>query len=99
MCKFAKRLKNANAVIAQLKAGEWDFKYNELCNQCCTASRNGHKLWVSNGAWFCDVDEANAFGLLLRHYVWWRAAVWATMAANRRYRKKDIERIPKLYDA
>ena len=99
MRNFTKQLKNANAVIAQLKAGEWEFEYNELCNKCCTASRNGYELWVGNGGWFCDVDDENAFGLLLRHYVWWRAAVWETMKANKEYRRKAIDRIPTLYDA
>jgi len=97
MRKFTKRLRNANAVIAQLQAGEWEFKYNNLSNKCCIAYRNGNELWVGNGAWFCDVDDKNAFGLLLRHYVWWRAAAWKTREANRNFRKK--KRIPTLYDA
>lgn len=91
---FKKRLKNANAVIAQLKAGEWEFKYNPISKDCITAHRNGRELWVGNGGFSCDVDESNAFGYLLRHYVWWKAAIWETRKAN----KEHPREIPTLYD-
>jgi hypothetical protein len=74
MRKFKQRLKNANAVIAQLRAGEWEFRFNDLAGKCFTARRKGRLLWVGDGGFFCDVNEKNAFGLLLRHYVWWMAA-------------------------
>lgn len=72
---FRARLRNARAVIEQIRAGEWDFQYNPLTRSCCTATRGGRELWVGNGAFFCDLRYGEpAFGLILRHWVWHAAA-------------------------
>ena len=72
---FRARLRNARAVIEQIRAGKWDFQYNPLARCCCTATRGGWELWVGNGAFFCDLRYGEpAFGLILRHWVWHAAA-------------------------
>ena len=72
---FRARYRNARAVIAQIRAGEWDFQYNSLNSSCCKATRGGRELWVGNGAFFCDLLYGEpAFGLILRHWVWYAAA-------------------------
>jgi hypothetical protein len=72
---FRARLRNARAVIAQIRAGEWEFQYNHMAQCCCTAIRDGRELWVGNGAFFCDMRYGEpAFGLILRHWVWHAAA-------------------------
>lgn len=73
---FYIRWKNASAVVKQLKNNEWSFRYNDIENDFLTATRNGRELWLGNGSFWCDVDKSNSFGLLLRHYVYWRAAYW-----------------------
>jgi len=86
--------KNARAVIKQLRNNEWAFNFNEIENDYLTAKRNERRLWLGNGAFFCDVDDANAFGYLFRHYVWWSAAYWKL----REVRKKlGFTQIPRLY--
>ena len=72
---FRARLRNARAVIEQIRAGEWNFQYNPLTRSCCTATRGGWELWVGNGAFCCDLRYGEpAFGLILRHWVWHAAA-------------------------
>lgn len=71
---FRRQLANARTVVAQLKRGEWEFRYNPFTRHCCTAHRGKLELWVGNGAFFCDIRNKNAFGLILRHWVWWAAA-------------------------
>lgn len=71
---FRLHLANARTVVAQLKRGEWEFRYNPLTRHCCTAHRGELELWVGNGALFCDICGKNAFGPILRHWVWWAAA-------------------------
>ena len=71
---FRLHLANARTVVAQLKRGEWEFRYNPLTHCCCTAHRGELELWVGSGAFFCDIRDKNAFGLILRHWVWWAAA-------------------------
>ena len=100
--RFKKRLKNANAVVKQIRAGEWDF--SPQYGVCFRAKRNGFELWVANGPFFCDTTP-RAFGLLLRHYVWWMAAESATRKAESATRKAKAEHreseknnIPTLYD-
>ena len=65
---------NARTAIDQLKRGEWEFCYNPLTKHCCVAHRGELELWVGNGAFFCDINGKNAFGFILRHWVWWAAA-------------------------
>jgi len=90
------KFKNAKIVIQQLRNGEWEFRYNSLCGHCCTADREGRELWVSNGAWFVDVDDSNAFGLIFRHWIWWAAARKARYQADKRLRPES--NVPKLYE-
>jgi len=90
------KFKNAQIVIQQLKNGEWEFHYNRLVGRCCTAHREGRGLWVSNGAWFVDVDGTNAFGFVFRHWVWWAAARKARLQADKRLR--PVSNVPKLYE-
>lgn len=72
---FRAKFRNARAVIAQIRAGEWEFHYNPMTRCCCTATRGGKELWVGNGAFFCDMRYGEpAFGLILRHWVWHAAA-------------------------
>ena len=89
--------KNAKAVIEQIRNGEWEFLYNPLSQKHCRAEREGRVLWISNGSWYCDVDDCNAFGLLFRHWVWWAAARKATKEANGKYSKPKPKRELKLY--
>lgn len=71
---FRARFRNARAVIAQIRAGEWKFHYNPIARRCLTATRGGKVLWVGNGPFFCDMrDGEPAFGLILRHWVWYAA--------------------------
>lgn len=90
-------------MIAQIRAGEWTFVYNPLCGMCCTAVRKDLHLWVGNGGFFLDIRimrssdaDQNAFGLILRHYVWWAAARKATSEANRKFRGEDALENPPL---
>ena len=72
---FRARLRNARAVITQIRAGEWEFRYNPTTQCCCTATCGGRELWVGNGSFFCDLRYGDpAFGLILRHWVWYAAA-------------------------
>tara|TARA_R110002072_G_scaffold248548_1_gene407528 strand:- start:744 stop:1064 length:321 start_codon:yes stop_codon:yes gene_type:complete len=85
------RLKNANAVIRQLRAGEWIFEVDSENRDCYVAERSGYQLWVASGPFHCEVKKISredqgrtvAFGPMLRHYVWWAAARAATKAAKR----------------
>lgn len=86
--------KNAQAVIKQIKNGEWILRWNPISNEHLTAKRvNGHsscekdELWLGNGGFFVDVNNKNAFGLLFRHYVWWAAARKFKARADRKHQK------------
>lgn len=68
------RWRNARAVVQQIRRGEWEPQLSHPNGQIYVAVRGGRELWLANGGWFCDVDETNAFGLVLRHYVWWCGA-------------------------
>ena len=88
--------KNARAVIRQLRNNEWDFRCNSISDDFLTATRKGRELWIgTQGAWFLDVDKSNAFGLLLRHYVYWAAAYWKQKECRK---KKWLRKTPKLYE-
>jgi hypothetical protein len=65
---------NSRIAIQQIRSGEWDFRFNDISDTCCTAHRDGLTLWVGNGGFFCEIEGRRAFGLLFRHYVWWAAA-------------------------
>ena len=77
---FITHFNNARACVKQIKNGEWVPEYNPISRTHHTASRNGYRLWLSNGPFFCEVDEfegercSYAFGWLFRHYVWFAAA-------------------------
>ena len=77
---FRLQFNNARNAVRQIKDGEWIPRYNSIDREHYSAYRNGHKLWLANGAFFCEIDEVNefrckpAFGLIFRHYVWWAAA-------------------------
>ncbi|MFP1844429.1 hypothetical protein ACLEDU_02480 [Lonsdalea quercina] len=86
---FALRFRNARKVIKQIRSGEWSSTGIDSGN-VYSACRDGREIWLSNGAFFCDlVDPSDrttslmAFGLVWRHWVWWAAA---------RKLKGDIER-------
>jgi hypothetical protein len=87
---FITRYKNAKTVIQQLKNNEWEFKYNSLSGHCLTTHRDGLKLWVGNGSWFCEIEieSSNSFGLFWRHYVWLFAAASKTAEADNKYKIK-----------
>jgi len=80
MISFIRYLKNTKLVIRQIRNGEWIPRVNGCDGEIYSASRNGHKLWLANGAFFCEVVEVDgvkckkAFGLILRHVVWWAGA-------------------------
>ena len=102
---FSTRLRNANAVIRQLRECEWEFVFNPLTGDCLDARRGDDYLWVGNGAFSCEVCrphgqalEPRVFGLLLRHYVWWAAARSATKKANKEKKANLNKEIRKLYE-
>ena len=80
MVNFIRYLKNTKLVIIQIKRGEWVARVNGIDGLIYSAHRNGHKLWLANGAFFCEIVEVDevkckkAFGLILRHVVWWAGA-------------------------
>lgn len=65
--------RNAKKAVAQIQAGEWVPKYNELSRSHLYAIRGDLRLWIGNGPWYCDIDTGY-FGFAWRHYVWWAAA-------------------------
>ena len=73
-------LKNALAIIRQMKRGEWEFKGHYLYGfesnfTCCTAERRGVELWLASGAFFCSVrEEPWQLGIIGGQLVWWLAA-------------------------
>lgn len=71
---FMRRYRNARACVAQIRAGEWVPRYNSLSDKYITAHRGPLELWIGNGAWFCDIQPAEHFGVFWRYYVWWAAA-------------------------
>lgn len=79
---FAQRFRNARCAIQQIRAGEWTPRFNPLGGENYAALRGDMKLWIGNGAFFCEIttneqgDPAvgRYFGLVWRHWVWWAAA-------------------------
>lgn len=80
MFSFIRYLKNTKLVIGQIRNGEWIPRINGCDGQIYSAHRNRHKLWLANGPFFCEVIEIDgvrckkAFGIILRHVVWWAGA-------------------------
>lgn len=66
--------RNARKAIQQIKEGKWVPRWNDLDKTCLTAEQGNLTLWLGNGPFFCDINNANYFGLLWRHWVWWAAA-------------------------
>ena len=73
------KLRNALAIIKQIKAGEWEFSghYPYIFKpyfRCYTAKRKNVELWVGNGAFSCGIrnkpHELGIYGIL----VWFFAA-------------------------
>nr|DAU58072.1 MAG TPA: hypothetical protein [Caudoviricetes sp.] len=97
---FLARLHNARNVVEQIKRGEWEPIINSHCEEALTAKRDGYRLWLGNGPFFCDVEEFNgvkckpAFGLLLRHYVWYAAA--GNLKRNAENKQRNSKHFPKL---
>lgn len=92
--EIVERWKNSRAVIGQIRAGEWVPLWNRLDCSYITAERDGKALWLGNGPFFCDVSNLNAFGLLLRHYVWYAAARKLVKDATK---KRNHKGTPVLY--
>ena len=74
---FKRQFLTAKRVINEIKNGEWKAEYNPLGECCYIALRHSEILWLGDGTgpWFCDITTpaykgVNAFGLLLRHWVW-----------------------------
>lgn len=90
---FRLQFTNARKAVRQIKEGEWAPGYFGD-DGCYTAYRNGHRLWIGSGAFFCDVDAVNdvkcrpAFGLIFRHYVWWAAARGLKRQADSGWKEK-----------
>jgi hypothetical protein len=84
---FSLRLKLANTVIEQVKAGEWKPEENRFQTQVYNLMRNGQNMWIANGAWFLNVDGEDLFGDILKHYVWHKAVKQAAKDANKKYDK------------
>lgn len=73
------RLKNAIAIIKQIKNGEWEFegRYPYTFKpdfKCYIAKRKNIELWVANGAFSCGVrdepQQVGVYGVL----IWFFAA-------------------------
>lgn len=62
------KLKNAIAIIKQIKNGEWEFEGHYPYSfrpyfKCYTAKRKNIELWVANGAFSCSIhDEPQQLG-------------------------------------
>ncbi len=78
-------------VVKQLKNDEWDFIWDEDRSTSFFACRNDLKLWVGNGGFFTDINEANVFGYLWRHYVYWFAAIKKRNAFIKKLEKRLIK--------
>ncbi|CBX44544.1 hypothetical protein P88_00330 [Erwinia phage phiEt88] len=94
------RFNNARIVIRQIKNDEWVPEWSEHSNEHLTALRGKYKMWIGNGAFFCEViprneyDTPGALGLIWRHWVWWAAARKLKKNADRE--RKSAHKIPKL---
>ena len=94
------RFSNAKNAISQIRNNEWIPNWSDRYNQHLSASREGHRLWLGNGAFFCEAtladkdDAPGAFGLIWRHWVWWAAARKFKNDADRERKLK--REIPKL---
>ena len=89
---------NAIKAVAQIRAGEWIPKYNDLSRSHLCASRGDLRLWIGNGPWYCDIDtgyDAGCFGFAWRHYVWWAAARKLKRDSDLAM-MKEIRRVPIL---
>jgi hypothetical protein len=85
--------KNCKAVIKQINNNEWKPRLNPLTQSCLTAHRDGRELWLGNGSFFCDVDDGNVFGYILRHYVYHKA----TKKLKRKCESGNKKELIKLY--
>jgi len=88
---FALSKRKAERSTRRVRAGEWTFEYNELVGHSCWARRNGRKMWVGNGGFFLDINGMDAFGLILRHYVW-------LAAVGKAREESDMKKRPKTPD-
>jgi len=92
---FIQRYRNAMTAISQIRNGEWVPTYNNNSRKCLTAERKGLKLWIGNGAWFCDIgEEPKYFGLFWRHIVWHSAARKLKTNSERSHKRDTC--VPKL---
>lgn len=77
---FITHFKNAKKCVKQIKDGEWNPRINTIDGKAYAAYRDGYRLWIGNGPFFCEIDEFNgkechpAFGFIFRNYVWFAAA-------------------------
>ncbi len=96
---FALRFRNAKAVIRQIKDDEWKVRENGIDGIHYSARRGEFILWLANGAFFCDLQDAdsrkdrNAFGLIWRHWVWWAAARKLKREADAKSIRSSIPRL------
>lgn len=98
--RFILRFNNAKNAIRQIRNGEWTPRWNDISEAHLTASRGEYRLWLGNGAYFCEVtlqdkdSEPGAFGLIWRHWVWWAAA--RKLKSDADQKKQSMSEIPKL---
>lgn len=90
-----KRWNNCQALISQVKRGEWVPVYNKYAGECLTAVRGDNTLWIGNGSFFYDVNGSNAFGLILRHYAYMRTRA-VRVEAKRIKKAHEVSRTPDL---
>lgn len=74
---LCQQYRNAMTIIEQMKRGEWAFKGQYVCSSdrtvtCYWAERNGVRIWVASGGFFCKVEdkpwELGIFGHLVWHF-------------------------------
>lgn len=100
LSNFLLRFKNARIAIQQIRNGEWKPVWSEFSAEHLTAVRGDMRLWIGNGAFFCEINRGDkdsgpgALGLVWRHYVWWAAAWKFKRKADRQEKgKKEIPTI------
>ena len=70
-------LANALKVIKEVNNGEWEPESFHGGCLYIIERKDGKKIWVANGPWFCDGRNGDKyFGFLFRHLVWWGAIKW-----------------------
>lgn len=88
--------RNAMTIIGQMKRGEWGFKgeyrfKSDRTVTCYWAERNGVRLWVASGGFFCGIEdrpwELGIFG----HLVWHFGAKQAKRALERKARRQPSD--------